>query len=213
MFILKAMAIGSFTGLCASLPLGPAGMESIKNSINKGFWSGFQISLGAVLADYVYIFLIHFGLAKVLDLNKNVEGMFWVVSGIILFIFNKISKNTENKKSKLDEDIESRFKVPSWLHGFLITFLNPSTPSVWIALSGTIMSVWIANGPKFYYFALASMFITTIFYFVGLNILASKGLKKIASESVTGGASNAIYWILYILSICFVLFGLFKILR
>ena len=213
MFILNAIAIGSLTGICASIPLGPAGMESIKNSINKGFWSGFQISIGAILADYVYIFLIHFGLAKILDLNKNIEGMFWVISGCILFIFNKISKNTENKRSKLDEDIESRFKVPSWVHGFLITFLNPSTPSVWIALSGTIMSVWLANGPKFYYFALAAMLISTIFYFICLNLLASKGLKKIAGESLTTNASNIIYWVLYLLSISFILFGLFKILR
>lgn len=213
MFILKAIAIGSFTGLCASIPLGPAGMESVKNSINKGFWSGFQISLGAILADYVYIFLIHFGLAKVLELNKNIEGMFWIISGCILFIFNKISKNTENQKSKLDESIESRFKVPSWVHGFLITFLNPSTPSVWIALSGTVMSLWIANGPEFYYVALVSMLITTIFYFIALNLLASRGLKKIAGETLTGGASSAIYWILYLLSIGFVFFGLFKILK
>lgn len=213
MFILNAIAIGSLTGICASIPLGPAGMESIKNSINKGFWSGFQISIGAILADYIYIFLIHFGLAKVLALNKNIEGMFWVISGCILFIFNKISKNTENKRSKLDENIESKFKVPSWVHGFLITFLNPSTPSVWIALSGTIMSVWLANGSKFYYFALASMFLTTIFYFICLNLLASKGLKKLAGDTITTSASNIIYWILYLLSIGFILFGLFKILR
>ncbi|MGL4453447.1 MAG: LysE family transporter [Sarcina sp.] len=208
MFILKAIAIGSFTGLCASVPLGPAGMESVKRSIDKGFWSGFQISLGAILADYIYILLIHFGLAKVLELNKNIEGMFWVVSGCILFIFNKLSKNTENKKST-----HAKNKVPGWVNGFLITFLNPSTPSIWIALSGTIMSVWVANGRKFYYFALGSMLVATIIYFVFLNLLASRGLKKLAGENVTNGASNIIHWVLYLLSIGFIFFGIFKILR
>lgn len=212
MFILKAIAIGSLTGLGASIPLGPAGMESVKRSIDKGFWGGFQISLGAILADYIYIFLIHFGLAKVLDLNKNIEGMFWVVSGCILFVFNKLSKSTENKKNTLDKNIEKRVKVPGWVHGFLITFLNPSTPSVWIALSGTIMSVWVANGPRFYYFALSAMLISTLIYFVGLNLLASKGLKKLAGESVTSGASSAIHWVLYLLSVGFIFFGLLKIL-
>ncbi|WP_297521730.1 LysE family transporter [uncultured Clostridium sp.] len=209
MFILKAIAIGSLTGLGASIPLGPAGMESVKRAIDKGFWGGFQISIGAILADYLYIFLIHFGLDKILDLNNNVEGMFWVVSGCILFIFNRLSKtNSENQKSKVNKG-----KVPGWINGFLITFLNPSTPSVWIALSGTIMSVWISNGPKFYFAALSSMLITTILWFIMLNLLASRGLKKIAGENVTANASSVIYWVLYLLSIGFVFFGLFKILE
>lgn len=208
MLILKAIAIGSLTGLGASVPLGPAGMESVKRAIDKGFWSGFQISIGAILADYLYIFLIHFGLDKILDLNKDIEGMFWVISGCILFIFNRLSKtNSETKKVK-----SKNGTVPGWVNGFLITFLNPSTPSIWIALSGTIMSVWISNGTKFYYTALASMLLTTILWFILLNLLSSRGLKKIAGENVTNGASSAIYWVLYILSIGFVLFGLFKIL-
>ncbi|MGL4760085.1 MAG: LysE family translocator [Sarcina sp.] len=209
MFILKAIAIGSLTGLGASIPLGPAGMESVKRAIDKGFWGGFQISIGAILADYLYIFLIHFGLDKILDLNKSIEGMFWVISGCILFIFNRLSKtNSENKKTNANTG-----KVPGWVNGFLITFLNPSTPSIWIALSGTIMSVWIAKGPKFYYVALASMLITTLLWFVALNLLSSRGLKKIAGENITNGASSAIYWVLYLLSIGFVFFGLFKILH
>lgn len=206
MFILKAVALGSLTGICASIPLGPAGMESVKRSIDKGFNSGFKISLGAILADYIYIFLIHFGLSKVLYLNKRLEGAFWIISGIILFIFNKLSKVSANKKqSKLNIN-----KVPGVLNGFLITFLNPTTPSVWIALNGTMMSYWLAQGSIFYYVALISMLSVTLAWFVMLNLLASKGLKKITNDNVTAGASNAIYYILYILSIGFVLAGTLK---
>ena len=205
MFILKAIAIGSVTGLLASLPLGPAGMESVKRSIDKGFFAGFLVSLGAILADYIYIFLIHFGLASILSLNKNVEGLFWIISGIILFIFNKLSKIKSKNKIKFDID-----KVPGVLNGFLITFLNPSTPSIWIALSGTVMKDWSNHGPKYYYIAISSMLIVTIIWFIILNLLASNGLKKLAGEKVTGGASNIIYYILYLLSIGFIIAGLLK---
>lgn len=206
MFILKAIALGSLTGISASIPLGPAGMESVKRSIDKGFWSGFKISLGAILADYIYIFLIHFGLSKILCLDKHLEGSFWIISGIILFFFNKLSKVSNNKKqNKVDIN-----KVPGVLNGFLITFLNPTTPSVWIALNGTMMSYWMSNGSVFYYVALVSMLLVTLAWFVMLNLLASKGLKKIATEKVTDGASNAIYYILYILSIGFIIAGILK---
>lgn len=207
MFILKAIALGAISGLGMSIPLGPAGMESVKKAIDKGFWSGFQVSIGAIIADYIYIFLIHFGLSKILHLNKLVEGAFWIVSGFILFIFNRLSKvsaSEKHNKNKTD-------KVPGLINGFLITFLNPSTPSIWIAFSGTMMSYWVEKGPTFSFFSISTMLIVTILWFIILNLVASKGLKKIASENVTNGASNAIYWVLYILSIGFVLAGLIKI--
>ena len=207
MFILKAIAIGSVTGLLASIPLGPAGMESVKRSIDKGFFVGFLVSVGAILADYIYIFLIHFGLGSILSLNKGIEGLFWIISGIILFIFNKLSriKIKDNNKNKFDID-----KVPGVLNGFLITFLNPTTPSIWIALSGTVMKDWSSHGANYYYIAISSMLIVTIIWFIILNLLASSGLKKFAGEKASGNASNIIYYILYLLSIGFILFGLFK---
>lgn len=206
MFILKAVAMGTITGISASIPLGPAGMESVKRSLGRGFWSGFEISFGAILADYVYIFLIHFGLDKILCFSRKIEGIFWIVSGIILFIFNKLSKISSHPEDKI-----TRKKVPGVLKGFLITFLNPTTPSVWIAINGTIMSYWASLGHKFYFIALGSMFTVTIAWFVGLNLLASKGFKKIATEQVTAGATNLIYYILYVLSIGFVIAGILKL--
>ncbi|MGL5820387.1 MAG: LysE family translocator [Sarcina sp.] len=207
MFILKAIALGAISGLGMSIPLGPAGMESVKKSINKGFWSGFQVSIGAIIADYIYIFLIHFGLSKILHLNKFVEGAFWIISGIILFIFNRLSKASSNEKI----NNKNTDKVPGLINGFLITFLNPSTPSIWIAFSGTMMSYWVEKGTTFSFFAIATMLTITILWFIILNLVASKGLKKVASENVTSGASNAIYWILCILSIGFIIAGLIKI--
>lgn len=207
MLILKAIAIGSITGLTASIPLGPAGMESIKRSINKGFLSGFQVSLGAVLADYLYIFLIHFGLARIFDINKHVEGFFWIFSGILLFVFNKISKTSKAATNKINTN-----KVPGIFNGFLITFFNPSTLSIWIALSGTILKVWESTGTTFFYVALASMFLATLAWFVVLNLMASNGLKKFSNDNVTEGASKAIYYILYALSIGFIIAGLIKFL-
>lgn len=206
MLILKAIAIGSITGLTASIPLGPAGMESVKKSIDKGFFSGFQVSLGAVLADYIYIFLIHFGLARIFDINKHIEGIFWVFSGVLLFIFNKISKSSKsNSNNKINLN-----KIPGIFNGFLITFFNPSTPSIWIAMSGTILTVWESKGVTFFYVALASMFIATLIWFIILNLMASNGLKKFSSDAVTENASKAIYYLLYALSIGFVIAGLIK---
>lgn len=208
MFILKAIAIGSITGLTASIPLGPAGMESIKRSLDKGFFSGFQVSFGAILADYVYIFLIHFGLASLLKMNKHVEGMFWIISGVLLFLFNRLSKLSSEDSSKVRRI--NLNKIPGILNGFSITFFNPSTPSIWLALSGTIMSIWASHGPIYYYSALGAMFVTTIIWFVLLNLLAARGLKKFSNENLTNNASKIIYYVLLVLSVLFIISGILK---
>lgn len=210
MFILKAIFIGSITGFSASIPPGPASIESIKSSIDDGFWSGFKISLGAVLADYVYILLIHFGLSSLLSFNKKVEALFWIISGIILIIFNRFSQKSSNKNLDNQENINKR-KIPGLLQGFLLTFLNPSTPSIWIAVSGTVMKVWLKHGDAFYYLCLISMVVATLLWFIFLNLIAANGIKKFKNDNLTNNTSNAIYYILYILAIIFIISGLIKL--
>ena len=173
-FFIKAFVSGLCIGFVTAIPLGPSGVESIKRSLSSGFKEGFKVSVGAVLADCFYILLINLGLSALLNSNKSYEGFFWIISGIILILFNKVSQNSKN--ANLDKLINNKYS--GMLSGFLITFLNPMTPSLWIGLSGTIMSVWRSKGHMFYFISLISMIIGALSWFALLNILASKGIKN-----------------------------------
>lgn len=205
-FFMKAIISGFSTGFAAAIPLGPSGIESIKRSLYNGFKEGFKVSLGAIFADYLYVILINLGFSAIINTNNEAEGLFWIISGIILIIFNRIS---EKNKYPLMNRLGNT-KYSGFLSGFLITFLNPMTPSVWLALSGTIMSVWRVSGIYFYILAVFSMMIGSITWFIILNALAARGIK-ILRFNESKKTSNLIKYLMMLLGLTFIIFGYFKL--
>lgn len=210
-FILKAIITGFPTGLAASIPLGPSGLESVKRSISNGFRAGFKVSLGAICADVSYLFLINFGLASFFNETPKSEALFWVVSGVILFLFNKLSNRKKHDNSEKNNALLNS-KYGGFISGFTITFLNPMTPSLWLALSTTVLATWRSYGDLFFYIALASMISGCIFWFILLNIFASRGVKMLKSDKISNGASNILKYFLYILSFAFIGYGILQLL-
>lgn len=206
--IFKAIFFGFFTGFIASIPLGPSGLESISRSISKGFRAGFKVSLGAVSADIVYIIIINLGFLTIFTKNTRIHSLFWIVSGIVLIFSTKISFKSKSLDLKLEKSI-NKHSSNGFLVGFLITFLNPTTPSLWIALSGTLFNVWKHQGRIFFIFSISSMIIGSITWFCFLNILGSRGLKKL-NPNYTNNATKFLDYILLILGVIFVVFGTYK---
>ncbi|MBM7836403.1 LysE family translocator [Clostridium sardiniense] len=201
--IMRAGFIGFFTGLCASIPLGPAGLESINRSVSKGFWHGFKVSLGAVFADYTYLIIINLGLFNILEDNKTYKGVFWIVSGIVLFLFAKHSKNSTGSSKILNNP-----KLGEFISGFIITFINPVTFSFWLAFSGTVASIWRSDGRLFFYTSFLFMLIGSLTWFTILNILASKGLKLLKKD-IDKTASMLLTYVLYVIGVCFMAYGVY----
>lgn len=206
-YIIRAGFIGFLTGLLSSLPLGPAGLEAVNRSISKGFWNGFKVSVGALFADYTYLIIINLGVFNILQDNKVYEGIFWIISGIILFLFAIRSKSKNDSSKVLDNP-----KLGGFITGFLITFINPSTFFFWIALSSTVMNIWKSNGHLFFYVSFLFMPLGGITWFTILNILASRGLK-VFKNNVDKVASKFLTYILCIVSIFFVCYGLYTLIK
>ena len=206
--IFKAILIGFCTGFVASIPLGPSGLESVSRSLSKGFRAGFKVSLGAVSADIVYIIIINLGLFTIFTKNPRFHSLFWVVSGIALILSIKISSKSKNLDLKLEKSI-NRHSSNGFLTGFLITFLNPTTPSLWIALSGTVFNVWKHHGRIFFMFSICSMIIGSITWFCFLNILVSRGVKKL-NPNYTNNTTKFLDYFLFVLGIIFIILGSYK---
>lgn len=209
--ICKAIFIGFLTGFTASIPLGPYGLESVNRSMSKGFREGFKVSLGAVSADLLYIVIINLGLFTLLSKHRNFQSIFWIVSGVILILFNRLSF-TDSKKKTDSKNLLNKYTSNGFVTGFLITFVNPTTPSLWIALSTTVLSVWRYHGRIYFLTSVSSMMIGSITWFCLLNILVSKGVRKLKSD-YTKTTSKLLNYFLMILGISFIILGIFKFIK
>lgn len=206
--IFKAIFWGFFIGFVASIPLGPSGLESVSRSITKGFREGFKVSLGAVSADIVYIIIINLGLLTFFTKSPKSYSLFWIISGIVLIISTKISLNSKHEDLSLDKS-SFRHASNGFLTGFFITFLNPTTPSLWIALSGTVFNVWRHSGRIFFMLSISSMIIGSITWFCFLNILVSRGVKKL-NPKFTTGTTKLLDYFLFALGIIFIILGIYR---
>ena len=159
-------------------------------------------------ADIVYIIIINLGFLTIFTKNPKFYSLFWIVSGIVLILSTKISLNS--KKSDLELDKSTlRHASNGFLTGFFITFLNPTTPSLWIALSGTVFNVWRHHGRIFFIISISSMIIGSITWFCFLNILVSRGFKKL-NPNFTNNTTKFLDYFLLALGIIFVILGSYK---
>ena len=209
--ILKAILTGCFTGFIISIPLGPAGLESVKRTISKGYKEGFSVSLGALSADVAYLLLINGGLANLLSKNRKTEALFWIFSGLILSIIGYFQIKSKGSDEGFKLNFLTKFNIKSmpFLTGFIITFSNPMTPSLWLALSGTVIRAWYHVGLVFYYTFIISIIAGMVAWFAILNYLALKGFK-ILNPDLSKGASNVLKFSIFIIGIVFVVFGIIK---
>ncbi|WP_294405003.1 LysE family translocator [uncultured Clostridium sp.] len=209
--ICKAICIGFLTGFTASIPLGPSGLESVNRSMSKGFKEGFKVSLGAVTADLSYIVIINLGLFTILSRHRHFQSVFWIVSGIILIIFNRLSYN-DNPQKNSSKNFLNKYTSNGFVTGFLITFINPTTPSLWIALSTTVLNVWRYHGRIYFLTSVTSMMIGSVTWFCLLNVLVSKGVKKIKAD-YTKTTSKLLNYFLILLGISFIILGIIKFIK
>lgn len=208
--LLEAIILGFLTGLVISLPLGPAGIESIKRTISKSFKQGFIVSLGALTADMSYLSMINFGLYNLLNKNKKTECLFWIISGGILVIIGYFSLKDKNEPIN-DINIFSKINLNSlpFLSGFLITFSNPMTPTLWITLSATWLRPWQYAGEPYYMTFILSILAGMIVWFALLNYFAYKGVQLL-NLSTTHKASKLLKYVILGIGFAFMIFGLFK---
>jgi threonine/homoserine/homoserine lactone efflux protein len=214
MLIIKALYTGLFTGIVIAIPMGPAGFESVRWTITKGFKKGVLVAAGSLIADTIDVMLINFGLLDLIETNKLLEIFFWEISGIIIFYIGykalrnskKHSEEAEVEEALNKEEIKSR---PVFT-GFIVNFSNPMTHFFWLTLSSTIIRVWRTYG-RFTYFIFAVAMLSGMFISLfTINYLASKG-KKIAAPKVSGKFSALLGCVIVAFGIGFFANGIYKL--
>jgi threonine/homoserine/homoserine lactone efflux protein len=211
--IIRAIYTGLLTGAAIAIPMGPAGFESVRWTITKGFKKGILVAAGSLIADAIDVMLINFGLLELIETNKLLEIFFWEVSGIIiLFIGIKAIKNS--KKRSLEEESqevqEEETTSNALFTGFIVNFSNPMTHFFWLTLSSTVIRIW-RNYGRFVYFIFALFMLCGMFISLwAINFLASHG-RKFTTPKVSGKLTNLLSYVICAFGVGFLINGIYKL--
>jgi threonine/homoserine/homoserine lactone efflux protein len=211
--IIRAIYTGLITGIVIAIPMGPAGFESVRWTISKGFRYGVKVAAGSLIADAIDVMLINFGLLELLRTNKMLEIFFWEISGVIIFYIGyKSIKHA--RKEHTDEEVhlikEDEKKPRPVFTGFIVNFSNPMTHFFWLTLSSTVISIWRSYGKLVY-------FIFSVFMLCGMfaslwviNYLASHG-RRIAAPKASGKAEKLLSYVVMAFGAGFLINGIYKL--
>ncbi|MBC2580958.1 LysE family translocator [Clostridium sp. DJ247] len=174
--ILRVILSGFFIGVIISIPLGPAGIESVKKTLSDGYKNGIVFILGSLMADLVYMFLLDIGLASIFINQTEKENLYyWIISGLILIIANYFFN--KRKKHEIKKRTYNNSYIISYLSGFVLTFLNPASITVWLTLSAIYIAFLDTMTHSYYFIFLWSAWLGMVAWFFILNYLAVKGFE------------------------------------
>jgi len=213
MLIIRALYLGLFTGIVVAIPIGPAGIESIRLTISKGLKQGVLVVVGSLIADAIDVMLINFGILDLIEKSRLLEVLFWLISGITIFYigYRTARNNSVFDPEKNEEFIEHRtIRSHELLTGFLICVSNPMTHFFWLTLSSTVLRVWRSAGKLPYFVFTVSMLSGMFLTLCTLNYLAHKGLK-IKTPKVSGRLNKLLSYGIAVVGAGFFLFGVYKL--
>lgn len=214
--IMRAIYTGLMTGIIIAIPMGPAGIESVRWTINKGLKYGVMIAGGSLIADAIDVMLINFGLLELIKTNRLLEVFFWMLSGIIIFyvgykaIKKGGSKIEEHEEKKVEDKKEAKH-LPVFT-GFIINVTNPMTHFFWLTLSSTVIRVWRDYGKLTYFIFAVSMLTGMFISLFVINFIASRG-KKIAAPKLSGNFSVLLEYGIAAIGIGFFVYGVYVLYR
>ena len=209
--LIRALYIGLFTGMVIAIPMGPAGLESMRWTVTKGLKKGLLVAAGSLIADAADVMFINFGLLNLIETDKLVEVFFWMLSGSVIFFIGYKSAIVSRKSDPfhMESHHESK-KIASrpLLTGFVINFTNPMTHFFWLTLSSTVIRVWRNTGGLTYFVFAVSMLSGMFLSLFGINYLASKG-RNIKAPKLSGKLNLWLSYGISIIGVGFVVYGLY----
>ena len=125
---------GIISGLVLAFLIGPVFFTILQTSIERGFWSGFFVAMGASVSDALYILVAYLGLIQFMEADNFrhyvAYGGGTVLLGFgIYYLFVKSKRLTHYDREK----IQTRSWVRLLAKGFIINGLSPMVLFFWIA--------------------------------------------------------------------------------
>jgi len=211
--ILKALFLGIAIGIVIAMPVGPAGFESIRWTITKGFRKGILVVIGALSVDALDAILINFGLLSWLEGNPCYKALFWILSGVVTFYigYRDIKRGRRYNLDEEERYLEKKGLLDHpYITGFVITFSYPMTHFAWLTFSTTFVGYWHDKGIITYGTFVASLILGMFITLTGINYLASKGKKKLKSNK-TSKLGELLPYVIAVLGFVLLIYGLIQL--
>lgn len=162
MDIFKSTVIGISIGAIPGIIF----FEIIRRTLTKGFYSGFLLSIGEFLGNFLVLLLIYFGLSQLFTLKLTSILLYLIGSLVLGYIGISAFKLT---KEHIEESYNKKtLDRNSIVAGFSIAVTNPVAIALWISLVGSYISevskvdaiinlFFLAFGLVLFYFAMITV--------------------------------------------------------
>jgi L-lysine exporter family protein LysE/ArgO len=127
-----------FMGLSLAAPIGPINAAQLDRGIKSGFWHAWLIGIGSVVADFLYMLVVYFGVVNFLH-TPLIKTFLWSFGFFVLVytgIESLISAGKINSSSRVND--ESYFKT--FFTGFFMALSNPLTILFWLGIYGSVLA-------------------------------------------------------------------------
>lgn len=113
--------------------------EIIRRTLTQGFFSGFLLSIGELIGNFLVLLLIYFGLSQFFTFK--ITSIILYILGTFILSYIGISALRLKK-----ENIEQSYKSKSTRHnsliaGFSIAITNPVAIALWLSLVGSYLTL------------------------------------------------------------------------
>ena len=134
-------------GIALAISIGPVNLEVIKQGVTKGFIPSWLVGIGAMMADFVIISIIYFGLGPFFTstIVQIILGYFGSMMLIYMGVQN-VRKKSLNQNANMNFHIStSRKGKKSFSTGLLLAISNPLNIVFWTGIYGSLLSVKMTN--------------------------------------------------------------------
>jgi threonine/homoserine/homoserine lactone efflux protein len=176
---LTLIAKGILIGLLVSIPLGPIGVLVIQRTVNKSRMAGLLSGMGAALSDTVYAIIAGFSLTFMIDFIRENEIFFQAIGALVLMgmgihIFFK-NPAADLQRHRLRGNTHFKDIISS----FLITFANPLSVFVFLAVFASSGVVLNLEKPYHSFFMILGIFTGAFAWWFSLSGIVSLFRHKI----------------------------------
>lgn len=125
-------------GITLAAPIGPVKATLLNLGIKNGFFHAWFFSLGAILTDLTYMFLVFIGIGQFIE-YPFVKSILWSF-GCFVLLYTGIENLLSIRKVKLNSNFKRSTRLRhSFISGFLIALLNPLTILFWLGIYGSVL--------------------------------------------------------------------------
>lgn len=123
--MLEILLKGMLVGFATSIPLGPAGILCIQNTLSKGRNSGLITGSGTAVSDTLYAAIALLGLTFINNFIEKNQDWLLIAAGVIVILFgvNLYLTNPVKQIKRAEEGNKKHFQ--DFFAGFIMTITNP----------------------------------------------------------------------------------------